>query len=114
MDSNRTNKPTAIGVLEDYYDYLPCLIARRPHRKDKHVTRSFADCRLYWVTVHIGTEAAGLGHFAGVYGNLLRNDIHLRNQNKITNWYYNCRHCLNAYFMALYEGLSKNEDYGFP
>ena len=79
LDSNRTDKPSAVGVFKADNDNLHGGDFGRAHGAIKHDSRFDTNRGLYRLAVPASFEATGLRHVASIYGDIFRNGDSVRN-----------------------------------
>lgn len=114
LDSNRTDKPSAVGVFKAYHDNLHGGDFRRAHGAIKHDSRFDTNRGLCQLAVLAGFEATRSWHVSCLHGDIFRLGDCVRNA--LANFYiHSCvRRGGVSSPMALHEGLSENANNGFP
>ena len=114
LDSNRSDKHSAVGVFKAHNDNLPCVGFGRAHGQAQLHSRLVADRALRRTAVHFGFKATGLGHVACLHGDILRHGDSVRYAVADSRPDNRRGYSVNAGAVAVPKRLSENANHGFP
>ncbi len=112
MDTDRVYQPATVGVLEIDNDNLHGGGIGGADGAIEHVARPVANRAVRGVAVYIGIEATRLRDVASIYGDIFRNGDSVRDAVAFVYGDSLRGGSVNAGVVAIFKGLSKDEDNG--